>query len=143
MKHTRGSRSIKVGCYTLAVMRRRLLIFLVVLLPMQLSWAAVASYCQHESDTATTSQHVGHHEHQHEADDIASADGNDASANPATTGAVDVDCGTCHAGCCTAMLQSLSLVMATLPSETHSLSALRLSSQPASLPERPNWAHLA
>ena len=33
---------------------------------MQLSWAAVASYCQHES-SATTAQHVGHHEHQHDA----------------------------------------------------------------------------
>lgn len=144
MKHTCGPRSIRHGCYTRAVMRRWLLVFLVVLLPMQLSWAAVASYCQHESDSATTSQHVGHHEHQHEADAASAAtDLPDTSANPMTaTGAVDVDCGTCHAGCCTVMLQSPMLVMAKLPSETHSATALRLSSQPASLPERPNWAHL-
>ncbi len=123
-------------------MRRWLLIFLVVLLPMQLSWAAVASYCQHESSTATTTQHVGHHEHQHEAE-AASANNSDKSTHPSSAGAVDVDCGTCHAGCCTAMLQSPIPVMAKLPSETHSATAVCLSSQPASLPERPNWAHLA
>jgi flagellar capping protein FliD len=45
-------------------MRRFLLIFLVVMMPLQLSWAAVSSYCQHESGTA--SKHFGHHEHQHQ-----------------------------------------------------------------------------
>ncbi|MES2581608.1 MAG: hypothetical protein V4627_02730, partial [Pseudomonadota bacterium] len=111
--------------------------------PMQLSWAAVASYCQHESSTATTTQHVGHHEHQHEADAASANNNSDKSTHPSSAGAVDVDCGTCHAGCCTAMLQSPIPVLAKLPSETHSAPALRLSSQPASLPERPNWADLA
>ena len=145
MKHPYRSGLLRPRCYTLDVMRRWLLIFLVVLLPMQLSWAAVASYCQHESGSATTTQHVGHHEHQHEADAASTSTGQtDTSAKPTSaTGAVDVDCGTCHAGCCSAMLQSPRLVMAKLPSETHSATALRLISQPASLPERPNWAHLA
>ena len=145
MKHTYGSGLLRPRCYTHLVMRHWLLIFFVVLLPMQLSWAAVASYCQHESGTATTSQHVGHHEHQHDADAAsAGTDLPDTSVRPTTaTGAVDVDCGTCHSGCCSAMLQSPFLVMAKLPSETHSAFALRLTSQPASLPDRPNWAHLA
>lgn len=121
-------------------MRRWLLIFLLVLLPMQLSWAAVASYCQHESGAAT--QHVGHHEHQHEANTEPSN-----NADPHTTskavGAVDVDCGTCHVGNWSVMLQSLNLVIVKLPSGTHSATTLLLSSQPVSLPERPNWAHLA
>lgn len=121
-------------------MRRWLLIFLVVLLPVQLSWAAVASYCQHESGTAA--QHLGHHEHQHEAGAAPSNDGDPHSKSNAA-GAVDVDCGTCHAGTCSAMVQSLNLMMVKLPSETHSATALRLSSRPASLPERPNWADLA
>ena len=125
-------------------MRRWLLIFLVVLLPMQLSWAAVASYCQHESDSALTTQHMGHHEHMHEADvSSASNEHGDTNTNPSANGAVDLDCGTCHAGCGTPLLQSLTLVMAELSAETHRVSALRLSSQPVSLPERPNWAHLA
>ncbi len=121
-------------------MRRWFLIFLVVLLPMQLSWAAVASYCQHESGAAA--QHIGHHEHQHDAGAEPSNDG-EPHAKSKAAGAVDVDCGTCHAGTCSAMVQSSTLVMAKLPSEIHSATALRLSSQPSSLPERPNWAHLA
>ena len=125
-------------------MRRWLLIFLVVLLPMQLSWAAVASYCQHESGNASAAQHVGHHEHQHEADAAASADTNETSANPTpATGAVDVDCGTCHAGCCSALIRSIPLLTISPASQAYSAPALRLSSQPASLPERPNWADLA
>ena len=43
-------------------MRRWLSILLLVFLPFQFSWAAVAGYCQHEADAA--SQHFGHHEHQ-------------------------------------------------------------------------------
>ena len=143
MKHTGQPGLIKPGCYTLAAMRRWLLIFLVVLLPMQLSWAAVASYCQHESGNATTAQHIGHHEYQHEADAAASADTGDTSASPTATGAVDVDCGTCHAGCCSALIQSMPLLTISPSSHAYSAVALRLSSQPASLPERPNWADLA
>lgn len=124
------------GCYTLAAMRRWFLIFLVVFLPMQLSWAAVASYCEHE--TEATAQHVGHHEHQHQAD-AQPAD----SDSPKATGTVDADCGACHAGCCTAMLQSIPLLTICQSSDAHSAPALRLSSHPASLPERPNWADLA
>ena len=142
MKHTGQPGLIKPGCYTLAAMRRWLLIFLVILLPMQLSWAAVASYCQHESDSAATTQHVGHHEHQHKAA-AAFIDTSDTSASPTATGAVDVDCGTCHAGCCSALIQSMPLLAISPASQAYSAPALRLSSHPASLPERPNWADLA
>ena len=93
-------------------MRHWLLIFLVVLLPMQLSWAAVASYCQHESNGATA-QHIGHHDHDHEGD-AGPAD----SSNGKTTGssgAVDLDCGTCHAGGCAVMLLPSSLLTVKLP----------------------------
>ena len=41
-------------------MRRWLLIFLLLLLPFQLSWAASAAYCQHERDTQP--EHWGHHQ---------------------------------------------------------------------------------
>ena len=144
MKYPCMARPLKLGCYTALAMRRWILMFLLVLLPMQLSWAAVASYCQHESGTAATTQHFGHHEHQHSADVAPDAiDHGDTSTEPTGTGAIDVDCGTCHAGCSTPVLQSLTLVMAKLPSALHSTSAVHLSSQPASLPERPNWAHLA
>ena len=136
MKGTNPRGSMKWGCYTLAAMRRWFLIFLVVFLPMQLSWAAVASYCEHE--TEATAQHVGHHEHQHQAD----AEPTD-SDNSKAFGSSDTDCSACHAGCCTAMLQSTLLVTVSLSSDTHGAPPLRLSSHPASLPERPNWTDLA
>lgn len=41
-------------------MRRWLLLFLLFLLPFQLSWAASAAYCQHERDSQP--YHWGHHE---------------------------------------------------------------------------------
>ena len=42
-------------------MRRWLAILLLVCLPLQFSWAAVADYCMHES--GETADHVGHHDH--------------------------------------------------------------------------------
>lgn len=136
MKGTNPSGLMKSGCYTLPAMRSWFLIFLVVFLPMQLSWAAVAGYCEHE--TQATAQHVGHHEHQHQADDQATD-----SDNSKAFGSFDTDCGACHAGCCTAMLQSIPLLTIGQSSDAHGAPALRLTSQPASLPERPNWADLA
>jgi len=48
-------------------MRRWLAIFLLVLLPAQLGWAAVGVYCAHESGAAA--DHFGHHAHRHTEDD--------------------------------------------------------------------------
>ena len=47
-------------------MRRWLAIFLLILLPAQLSWAAVGDYCAHESGAAAN--HFGHHAHRHTED---------------------------------------------------------------------------
>ncbi|WP_431257108.1 hypothetical protein ACQ86G_20830 [Roseateles chitinivorans] len=46
-------------------MRRWLTVFLLILLPLQLSWAVAATYCAHEADPAVN--HIGHHQHRHEA----------------------------------------------------------------------------
>lgn len=35
------------------------------LLPLQISWAAVADYCEHDQDKAA--QHFGHHDDEHKA----------------------------------------------------------------------------
>lgn len=78
-------------------MRRFILIFLMMLLPVQWSWAAAASVCAHEKDKS----HFGHHEHKHSASpEVAEpdeADGKAPSFHP--------DCQVCHgigAGCLTA-----------------------------------------
>lgn len=124
------------SCYTRDAMNRWLTILLLVLLPLQLSWAAGSVYCQHE--TGCTVQHFGHHEHQHQAD---AGDVNNSS--PTANGAIDADCGTCHAGFATPIFESVSLSMVSLSSDRHNGHQFRLSSHPPSLPERPNWADLA
>jgi len=68
-------------------MKRLILIFLLALLPLHMSWAAVGSYCQHENGKAA--QHFGHHEHKHQAQ---------ADDTPQTKSllTVDADCGVCQ-----------------------------------------------
>lgn len=117
-------------------MRRWLTIFLLVFLPLQLSWAAGSVYCQHE--TGSAAQHFGHHEHQHTVD-AERADNSSSKAN----GSIDADCGTCHAGCSTAIFEPLSVLTVGVTSDMHTGHQFRTSSPPPSLPERPNWADLA
>lgn len=120
-------------------MRRWFAIALLALLPFQFTWAAVASYCGHESDAQA--QHFGHHEHQHHADTTVAQDGGDFAGK--TLGSSDLDCGHCH-GTCSAM-----------PTPGDGLMPLAIASHPATLdegimrtlshspPERPQWAPLA
>jgi hypothetical protein len=123
-------------------MRRLLAIFVLGMLPLQFSWAAVAVYCEHETQGA---EHFGHHAHHHDtgagphADAVPSAD----AAGDKAPGAMDLDCDDCHGQCS---------VMLTLPSEPPGL----LSTAPPSAstneaggahaptrPERPQWLRLA
>jgi len=84
-------------------MRRVLTLFLLLVLPLQLSWAVAAVYCQHEA-VAQESTHVGHHEHQHAQGDEATGDlakqnapeQKDAADKPQC---VDDDCAYCHLAC--------------------------------------------
>ncbi len=116
-------------------MRKCLAIFLLVFMPLQLSWAAVASYCQHE--TGASAKHFGHHDHQHKA-----ADGRDAAPD-AKTGGGDPDCASCHAGCSSALLGEVALQ----PMFSSSLDIAdywaRLTSPPFERLERPQWRALA
>lgn len=71
-------------------MKRLLLIFLLTVLPLQMSWAAVTSYCQHEN--GKTAQHFGHHEHKHQAS-------GESKQGKSKLGVNDADCGYCHLSC--------------------------------------------
>ena len=73
-------------------MRRWLSLLLLVLLPLQFTWAAAAVYCQHEA--APAARHVGHHEHEHEDAVQAKKDTRDAVKLAKFTS--DNDCGSCH-----------------------------------------------
>lgn len=120
-------------------MRRWFAIALLALLPFQFTWAAVASYCGHESDVQA--QHFGHHEHQHHGD--AAEDQDSGNVAGKTLGSSDLDCGHCH-GTCSAM-----------PTPCDGLMPSAIASHPAtpvggivrtlthSPPDRPQWAPLA
>lgn len=67
------------------------LVMLSFLLPLQLAWGAVATYCEHET-TAAGAEHFGHHQHEHKADS------HDASTkeHSAKKVGIDGDCASCH-----------------------------------------------
>ena len=74
-------------------MRRWLTILLLVFLPVQLSWAAAASYCRHEGGSST--KHYGHHEHEHQSAKLKAA-GDERADKNLGAGQLDDDCGVCQ-----------------------------------------------
>ena len=123
-------------------MRRAVTLFLLLVLPLQLSWAVAAVYCQHEA-VAQVSGHMGHHEHQHaQGDDAASAEAKnnaperDAGDKPQC---VDDDCAYCHLACLKTVGAPV-VVLEVVPGST-------FSGHPVPPPEshlngridRPNW----
>ena len=136
-------------------MRRYLAILLLAMLPLQFSWAAVASYCAHESQGSAG--HFGHHDHVHHAhaggDAGPAADvGADLTSSPGEAsgvegdklpGAMDLDCGHCH-GTCSAMLtlpMGLPGALSTaLPNVTLDETG---GAHAPTRPERPQWLPLA
>jgi hypothetical protein len=118
----------------ISAVKRLLLIVLLALLPLQFSWAAAAAYCQHEADPST--QHFGHHAHQHEAKPDLPDD-----ADPATN--VHADCMYCHLACQASFLAVAPDV--DLPhGSTYAELPVRLYSSyfPDGL-HRPNWRFVA
>jgi hypothetical protein len=72
-------------------MRRHLIVFMMLLLPLQWSWAAAASVCAHEVGTAS---HFGHHAHDHEGAQPADHPDDDTSGSQVPD--FHADCGVCH-----------------------------------------------
>ena len=78
-------------------MRRFILVFMMLVLPLQWTWAAAASVCEHESAGA----HFGHHDPKH-AGTSESASGTSEASPAADLSGSHPDCHTCHgmgAGC--------------------------------------------
>jgi len=112
--------------------KKLFLIFLLVVLPFQVSWAAAAVYCQHENEVSTS--HPGHHEHQH-AQDHDDAD----QANDKAKGKVHADCAPCHG-------TAVGLLSASGTLEHFVFSTITIPASPDSYtsilplrPERPKW----
>ena len=111
-------------------MKRIFLIFLLVMLPFQMSWGAVASYCQHEEGKAA--QHFGHHDHKHHA----SASTKQDKSNP---GKIDSDCGYCHLSWAKSACTAVSPI--AFPQDSTPVE-VQLSSYLSHIPDgliRPDW----
>ncbi|WP_240792053.1 hypothetical protein [Rhodoferax bucti] len=112
--------------------RKWLVIFLLVVIPMQFALAATAGYCQHETGVAT--KHLGHHGHKHQAQlgDLSQPDKTKSSG-------FDLDCGNCHAGCSLAVASALGhTVLPGMGGIEPSPDAV-LVSPPLKVPDRPQW----
>ena len=111
-------------------MKRLILIFLLVLLPLQGAWAVAASYCQHEQDSSA--RHFGHHIHKH----------NGSAETPAKVklGMLgDADCGGCHFNCSSILpCEQLSLPIVRIPVPADTYHVQYHSFIPEAL-NKPNW----
>ena len=140
----------------LITMRRWIVIVLLALLPLQSTWAAVASYCGHETGTqagtqaGAQAQHLGHHDHQHlgvgvgvAASASAGADHDRDAAGADVPPGFHFDCGHCHGGCVALALRMDAV--APLLGASHPVIGIdrvvrTLAQTP---PERPQWLPLA
>ena len=120
----------------LAAMRRGLLIFLLALLPLQLTWAAVSTYCQHES--SSSGQHLGHHVHKHSYEQSGSD-----STSSAERLTVENDCGVCHANCTVALQSSMPPLNRSVSPRWFDADPALFSTSYHDTPDRPRWISLA
>ena len=97
-------------------MRSCLTFLLVILLSLNATFAAAASYCQHQQESPQAA-HFGHHTHQHHGS-------TDKSSDTGTGGTqIDPDCGFCHL--------SFSSFVPTLPPMLDVISPPQLVAPPA------------
>ena len=119
-------------------MPRLLVLFIVLLLPLQFAWAAAAAYCQHETgqhETSARPAHFGHHEHVHQAGGGKAGDAG---------GPAHADCHTCQAAASPLIAEASPLAMVSLPSVRPARpGSQRLASALARAPDRPQWPRLA
>lgn len=120
-------------------MHRILIIFLVVLLPVQFVWGAAAGYCRHEQ--GRQAQHYGHHLHEHQVEATALAGEEQQGGQPLT--GEDADCISCHLSCTTPVPQTPMVGgIDQLPQEFPTI-CLGATTLFASTIYRPNWGVLS
>ena len=118
-------------------MRRWLVVFLLLVLPLQFAWAAAAPYCAHET-AAAASKHPGHHQHVHQdGSEAANADDEGGGA-----GVKHTDCASCHAGCAATLPLSATALAAAPRDGVGEHSPPRYRSHTPWGPERPDIVEL-
>jgi hypothetical protein len=114
-------------------MRRWLILFFAVLLPLQFAWSAASAYCQHEI-TEEQSKHFGHHFHAHKGEVKKSSDSKLMA---------DSDCAACHASAAASTPTRIVLPdFAVASIATRAMPSLPFSSALARAPDRPQWPRL-
>lgn len=139
-------RSKPFNSYT-DLMRSFLTVLLLALLPLQVSFAAVAPYCGHQ--TQISMECVGYHTDQQHAEATSTASPSaDMGAIPSvgdgnTPGALNLDCGHCH-GTCGMMLNLVSELSCELSAEFPGTALDEAGgAHSQTRPERPQWWPLA
>jgi hypothetical protein len=122
------------------IMRRWLLLFMLVVLPMQFASAAAANYCKHETDG---SKHLGHHEHQHKKVAGKSSLDSPSGDTQKGTGLGDPDCEYCHLGAAHPFLQNFAASSIVPEQDPSTEVPLSFGSRDPDTLERPNWGLLA
>lgn len=116
---------------------RLIAVLLALLLPLQLSWAVVGEFCQHES-APREAQHFGHHAHAHKAEATTEA-GKDVTKSGAHG-----DCDFCHAGSpATMSLDSAHVPELAMREARAPFIGIDPPSALARAPDRPQWLRLA
>ena len=126
----------------LALGMRALLLALLLVLPLQFSWAATARYCGHEAaQTQPEGQHPGHHSHQHRTvQGKATQASSWVLTRTAASQLPDADCGFCHASVAPyALTQSPSQAAARLDQHFVSGRSSQFSTRADHRIDRPNW----
>lgn len=121
-------------------MRRFLVLILLCLLPLQISWAAVADYCGHEQEK--TAQHFGHHGDEHKAfPEKSDPDKFNSDQQP---GKFDLGHDHCHMSGFLGLMNEVAFHASALPAQPSLRCDERAYSSPAlDKPERPKWHALA
>lgn len=117
----------------IAPVKKLFLILLLLVMPLQSSWAVVAAYCQPEAEV--TAKHFGHHEHQHERHHAQVGQDSDEDSKSLTTS----DCLDCH-GLYSGMVVTSFDTQSPGPiagPPAHATS--RLISATSCRPEKPKW----
>ncbi len=116
-------------------MRRFFVYLLLIVLPLQFSWAAASAYCSHESGSGA--MHFGHHIHKHTENDTAEIKvfGKAAKLSHA-------DCATCHFGCAAPCMQVMVAALEHA-SPVNFTEPLEHASHIPPLPDRPDRSRAA
>jgi hypothetical protein len=136
----RASLGATDACAKLARMRRWLLVFLLIFVPLQLTWAAATVHCQRvdRGENTASDYAAGTISHAH-----ASTHPDHECPPSAQTLGLDDDCGVCHANCSLALPAPLAIAHLDASGMQIQNDLLFPTSHYLDLPDRPQWAALA